>query len=354
MIKSKREFVKKTGSALALSTTGFSFNIISKDTVADQEIIGHGDFQYKVHKDWGTQNPNKVPVQDCHEMVQTEDGRLFLLTNETKNNIIIYDRSGKVLSVWGHAFPGAHGLTLSREGDQEFLFITDLLTHEVYKTTLDGQVIMTIPYPQETGLYRLKKQFMPTEVAVAPNGDFFITDGYGLQYVIKYDSKGNILKVFGGLGSGDDLFASRWTAHGVCIDKRNNADKPTLIVSARHENLFKWFDLDGNFLRQIYLPGAFLSRPVIHENELYTAVLNSEMPWAVSNTGFVMILNKENKVISNPGGTAPVYRDNKLQTLKQKESIFMHPHDVCIDDDLNIYVCQWNSSKTYPIKLERI
>jgi len=59
-------------------------------------------------------------------------------------------------------------------------------------------------------------------------------------------------------------------------------------------------------------------------------------------------------VVSNPGGTPPVYRNGELQLMVQDLPIFFHCHDVCVDDDENIYVCQWNAEKTYPIKLERI
>jgi hypothetical protein len=38
----------------------------------------------------------------------------------------------------------------------------------------------------------------------------------------------------------------------------------------------------------------------------------------------------------------------------QETPVFKHCHDVCIDEDENIYVCQWNADQTYPIKLERI
>jgi hypothetical protein len=74
----------------------------------------------------------------------------------------------------------------------------------------------------------------------------------------------------------------------------------------------------------------------------------------MDNSGFVTILNKENKVISNPGGTAPEYRNGELQLMVQSEPVFKHCHDVCIDQDENIYVCQWNAGKTYPIKLTRV
>ena len=76
-------------------------------------------------------------------MVQDARGRLILLTNHTKNNVIIYDKSGKVSQTWGAEFPGAHGLTLWNAGGEEFLFITDTERHQVYKTTLEGKILMT-------------------------------------------------------------------------------------------------------------------------------------------------------------------------------------------------------------------
>ena len=58
-------------------------------------------------------------------------------------------------------------------------------------------------------------------------------------------------------------------------------------------------------------------------------------------------------MISAPGGSAPIYKNGKLQSMHQTIQIFKHPHDVCVDDDENLYVAQWNSGKTYPIKLTR-
>jgi len=85
---------------------------------------------------------------------------------------------------------------------------------------------------------------------------------------------------------------------------------------------------------------------------LYAAVLRSPN---LSNeaSGFVTILNKENRVVSNLGGNQPVYENDKLSPLYQTEKIFIHPHDVCVDDDENIYVAQWASGKVYPYKFSR-
>ena len=72
------------------------------------------------------------------------------------------------------------------------------------------------------------------------------------------------------------------------------------------------------------------------------------------NSGLVTILDENDQVISNPGGTKPEYHHGTLQVMLQETPVFKHCHDVCIDEDENIYVCQWNADQTYPIKLERI
>jgi len=103
----------------------------------------------------------------------------------------------------------------------------------------------------------------------------------------------------------------------------------------------------------IPLPGACVCRPVIKGDYLYAAVLRSP-DLGKENSGFVTILDKNNKVVSNIGGTAPEYKDGKLQPMLQAEKIFANPHDVCVDDEENIYVAQWASGKVYPYKFKRV
>lgn len=353
---SRRNFVQTTAKATvaAVVAPSSTFTILKSPPKLGEEVLGHGDFTYKVQKDWGNLNPVQTPVNDCHEMVQDAKGRIILLTNHVKNNIILYDRSGKLLETWTNGYKGGHGLTISDEGGEEFLFITDLVSHKVYKTNLKGDVVMELGYPADSGLYLEENQYFPTETAIAPNGDIFVTDGYGLQYVFHYDSAGNLKNVFGGLGSAENQFSERWTAHGICIDQRRDKDNPSLIIADRNGNRFKRFSMEGGFFGAIEIPGAFVSRPVIKGDFLYTAVLNSEAPWSASDSGFVSIIDKSDKVVSNPAANAPIYVNEKLNTLKQTVPVFRHPHDVCVDNDENLYVAQWNSGKTYPIKLVRV
>src|SRR5688572_10014282 len=149
--------------------------IITRDLFAKNTspVYGHNGLTYRMDSKWSKAQPEKFPVKDCHEMVQDSKGRVILLTNEVKNNVLIYDKSGKLLKSWGHEFPGAHGLTLHKGGGEDFLFITDNDRHEVYKTTLDGKVLLTIDYPKEIPAYTKKELFVPTETTVLDNGEFF-------------------------------------------------------------------------------------------------------------------------------------------------------------------------------------
>ncbi len=338
----RRSFVQQA----ALATGGI---LIMHNLFAQRadKVYGYNNMTYKLDTAWAKTNASQFPVNDCHEMVQDSRGRIILLTNETKNNILIYNTDGKVLDNWGHVFPGGHGLTLHNENGTEFLYITDIVKHQVYKTTLDGQVLLTIDAPLDAGIYSKQEEFVPTETVIDSNGDIFIADGYGAQYILHYDSKGKLKNHFGGRGDGD---AHLDNAHGICFDTRNN--KNELLVTDRTRNCFKKFSKSGQLLEIIKLPGACVCRPVIKGDYLYAAVLRSP-DMDAAGTGFVTIINKQNKVISNIGGSEPHYVNGMLQPMIQTEKIFVHPHDVCIDRDENIYVAQWASGKVYPYKLTR-
>ncbi|WP_240751454.1 6-bladed beta-propeller [Flagellimonas onchidii] len=342
----RRKFIEKSSLAgLGLASLG---NMSFSPRLLKDAIIGHGDYKYKVDMDWGKLNSERFPVKDCHEMVQDAKGRILLLTNHTKNNVLIYDKSGKLLDSWGTDYPGAHGLTLHDENGTEFLYICDNNRHEVIKTTLDGKVIQVFPFPEETGKYQKKEEYIPTETAIAANGDIYVADGYGAQFITHYDAKGNVKNVFGGRGDSDELFNN---AHGICIDNRDS-NNPTLLITARQQNKLKRFSLAGEHIETIDLPGAYICRPVIHNKHVYLATI-----WSgdgSEGTGFISILDENNKLISAPGGSTPVYENGSLNPMYQALKIFRHPHDVCIDEDENIYIAQWNSWATYPIKLFRV
>jgi 6-bladed beta-propeller len=351
--QSRREFGKNLLKTAIVAAP--SFHILKAQPKADGPIVGHGKFQYRVNTKWGNLDAAQFPVKNCHEMVMDSKGRLIMVTDETKNNILIYDRSGKLLENWSQNYADGHGLTLWNANGEEFLFICSPGAGKVVKTDLKGTVLMELPQPSKIGAYDDKMAYRPTETCVGLNGDIYVADGYGSQFVLQFNQKGEFIRKFGGAGDGDAQFS---TAHGVAIDYRDAAN-PTLLVTSRGHNSFKRFTLDGTYISTIFLPGAFVCRPVLHGQNLFAGVCWSRLRYLnqTPNSGFVTILDSNNRVVSNPGGTKPVYQKGELQLMVQDKSvagILMHCHDVCLDNDDNIYICQWNAKQTYPVKLERI
>jgi hypothetical protein len=313
------------------------------------EILGQGAYRWKVVPGWGVLDP-ETPVKDCHAMVQVADGRIFLLTNHTKNNVIIYDKAGKLLGKWGTEYPGAHGFTLAVEDGRELFYLTDHDRHQFYKVTLDGTVLRTWDFPAASGKYGKAEEFKPTHVALAPDGGFFVVDGYGRSWSHRYDDKGDYVKSFGGdQPDGANLSC----AHGAWVDGRDGKD--LLWITSRNESQVKRYTLDGALVDVIDLPGTKPNFIVPFGEFTMIPHLNGNAGMKDKpQNGFVSILGPDRKIISNLAAPAASYDDGKLQPMGSDTKSFTNPHGLLIDDEQSIYISQWNSGNTYPIKLERV
>lgn len=332
-------------------------------------VIGHGSHRYRVVKDWVAAGQGRHhPILNCHEMAQVKDGRLFMIGDHWDNQMLIFHPDGTILDSWGSVWPGGHGLTLSEENGEEFLFVTDSglwksgtaayrQTGRVTKIDLTGREIFSLSHPMSVGAYEPEMVFNPTETAIAPNGDIYVADGYGSNFVLRYDHRGKFLGKFGGKDGPSDQRVSN--GHGVAIDLRQGIDKATVLVTSRVDQCFRRFTLDGAYLETLSVPGAKVCRPVIAGQELYAGVCWSNDPVASklpgNPSGFTVILDARGKVISAPGGAEPRYDDQGvLAPLTKGEPVFDHGHDVCVLENGDLVVCQWNAGQTYPIKLERV
>jgi hypothetical protein len=282
--------------------------------------------------------------------------------------MLVYKPDGTILESWGSAWPGGHGLSLSRENGEEFLFVTDSglwksggsgfrQTGRVVKIDLGGREIFSLSHPMSVGAYEPEQFFNPTETAVAPNGDIYVVDGYGSNFVLRYDHRGKFISRFGGKEGVPEQERLN-NAHGIEIDCRQGDDKATVLVTSRADHCFRRFSLEGKYIETLEVPGCKVCRPVISGQELYAGVCWSVDP--VRNklpqnpSGFTVILDAAGQVISAPGGTKPTHADGKLKPLQQAQPVIDHGHDVCVLENGDLIVCQWNAFQTYPIKLEKV
>lgn len=333
----------------SVMTGALALGVNSSSGAADElPTFGQGKFKYRPVAGWGVLDA-KTPVKNCSAMVTDSSGRIYLLTDHTANNIIVYNKEGQLVGKWGTRFTGAHGLEIVKEGKREVLFITDLSLNRVFKTTLEGEVLMELTYPKSTGKYKNEKEYRPAWTAHLPNGDFFVLDGYGKDYIMRYDREGKLLNYFGGPEGG----IAHWGPHGGVVDSRGKGE-PELVVAMSDQQSIKRITLDGRLIKEIKLPGSNPRMIQIVGDHLFVPHLADNWPKDRQSKGYVSVLDRNYKVISNVGGTAPKYINGELQPMHQKGGFFRHPHDLVVAADGAIYVPQFASGSTYPEKLSPV
>jgi DNA-binding beta-propeller fold protein YncE len=170
-------------------------------------------------------------------------------------------------------FATPHGIHVDADGN---VWVTDApftsagtggaaLGHHVTKFSPDGEIILRLGVPGETG--DDQRHFnMPSDVITAPNGDIFVADGHGGNSnarIVKFSADGTFLKTWGERGSAPGQFDG---PHGLAMDSQGR-----LFVADRSNNRIQIFDQEGNFLDEWY-QFSRLSGIHIDENDVLYGV----------------------------------------------------------------------------------
>ncbi|SPE30812.1 conserved exported hypothetical protein [Candidatus Sulfopaludibacter sp. SbA3] len=150
-----------------------------------------------------------------------------------------FDRDGNLLRAWeGVSIKQAHGIRIDSEGN---VWGVDVTGQVVRKYTPEGRVLMVVGTEGKTGDNDSHTAFnRPTNVAFAPNGDFYVSDGYVNARVVHFSKDGKYLGQWGHKGTGDGEFD---LVHDIVLDKQNR-----LLVGERTNQRIQIFDLEGKLL----------------------------------------------------------------------------------------------------------
>ena len=162
--------------------------------------------------------------------------------------IMAFDRSGKLIRSFGAGmFVFPHGLGLDRDGN---VYVTDAdgkggKGHTVVKFSPDGKVLLTLGKPGVAGA-GTDVFNRPTDVAVAANGDIFVSDGHAGDSnarVMKFSKDGKFIKTWGKKGSAPGDFSE---PHSITIDTQGRV----FVADRGDNNRIQIFDSDGNFIAE--------------------------------------------------------------------------------------------------------
>ena len=129
----------------------------------------------------------------------------------------------------GATTPAGTASTCRKEGGEEFLYLSDIHNRQVVKTNLKGEELWKSGFPEEAKVYKDKNGYRPTNVAFAPDGGFYVGDGYGSNYIHQYDKDAKWVRTWGGSGKEPGKMQ---TPHGLWLDNRPGREA-SLVVADR-------------------------------------------------------------------------------------------------------------------------
>jgi DNA-binding beta-propeller fold protein YncE len=189
--------------------------------------------------------PDGVAFASVASVEFAPNGNLMVL-HRGDQPFLEFDSEGQLVRSFGEGlFARSHGLRFDRDGN---MWVTDVGSHIVMKLGPDGEVLLTLGTRGVRGVWNepagTERFDEPNDIAFSSNGDVFISQGHlrGEPRILKFDSEGNFLKMWGSRGTGPGQFAA---AHSLVID-----DRDRVLVADRENQRIQVFDTDGNRLEQ--------------------------------------------------------------------------------------------------------
>jgi DNA-binding beta-propeller fold protein YncE len=168
------------------------------------------------------------------------NGNIYVIQRGTEADpILMFDPKGKFLRSWGKGdFTLPHSLRLDTLGN---VWAVDAGASKVMKYSSTGKKLLTIsirPVTDNGSPFR-----GVTDIAFAPNGRAFISDGYANARILEYTEDGNKVREWGHAGTAQGEFQ---LPHGIQISQDG-----TIYVADRENGRIEKFDLKGKFLGEI-------------------------------------------------------------------------------------------------------
>ena len=237
--------------------------------------VGAGNHIYELIENWAKLPDGWVLGQTA--IVTDSEDRVYLF-NRGEHPLIVLDKDGNYLNSWGEGvLTDAHGMFI--DADQN-LYMPVKNNHIVLKYTREGELLMTLgvrDQPSDTGwagnyndpAVRAAGPFnRPSDVALDPNNDLYISDGYGNSRVHKFSASGEFLFSWG--EPGKTAPGEFHVPHGVWVHTDGR-----VFVADRENNRIQVFTPDGKFIEQ----WTDFARPcdiyVDSENIMYVVELNA-------------------------------------------------------------------------------
>jgi peptidylamidoglycolate lyase len=296
--------------------------------------------KYELIKDW-PQLPKTFPFSKVSAVGIDTSQNVFMLQRSgrewldslpdsliSSNTIFLLDKeTGKVLNSWGaNLFIMPHGLTVDEENN---VWVTDVGLNQVFKFNHNDGLLLKLGVAKIAGNDSVHFN-LPTDIAIAHDGSFYVSDGYGNSRIIKFSKEGKYLFEWGKKGTGHSEFN---IPHGIGLDSHGK-----VFVADRENNRIQEFDMNGNFINE-------------WKND-QAKQLGSLSIDKADNVFAVDDIYEKNSfgddIIQLDSGLNLITRFGRSDSSVDTSALF---HDIAVDKEGSIYVANFLGKKVQKFKL---
>jgi len=294
--------------------------------------------EYAVVEGW-EQLPEGYAHRDVAGVAVDGEDRVYLICRGD-HPIMVYDQQGHFLRSWGEGefTYRTHGISVGPNGT---IFCTDDGNHTVRQFTPEGKLLMTLGVmntPSDTGydgqdlmtITRGADPFnRPTNIAVGPRGDLYVSDGYGNCRVHQFSPRGQLKRSWGTPGRGPGEF---YLPHGIAV-----AADGRVFVCDRENDRIQIFSPDGDYLEE----WANTQRPTHLVFDAQGQAYVSELWWHPGDTsqryGPITQARHARVSVFDPDGQVLARWGTPDATAAGS---FAAPHGIAVDSKGAIYVSE--------------
>ncbi len=297
--------------------------------------VGTGSLLFEAIEGWG-ELPRGWSYGGVAAGVAVDSQDQVYVFNRGEHPVVVFDSEGRFLGSWGEGkFTRPHAICIAPD---ETIYCIDDNGQAIHRFRDNGTLLesLTVAEPSDTGykpgyphsVIRSGPPFCyPTDLVIAPNGDIFVSDGYGNARIHRYDSGHRLLRSWGDPGSEPGQFV---IPHGLCVDGDGR-----VYVADRQNQRIQIFDREGQLITiwdDIRCPNKMV---IDKEGIMYVAELGLVVTGDIDALRYspegpyarITARDKNGRILAQWGAQEPTGK-----------GLYFAPHGIAIDSQKNLYV----------------